>query len=255
MDGKMERLKGRTAIITGAARGLGAAFAHGLASEGAAVVLCDVTNAEPVAEEIRAAGARAVALQADVSKPEDARAAVRLAEEWQGGVQVLINNAGLFADLKARPLDEIESDEWDRVFAVNTRGTFEFAKAAVPIMRRQRYGKIINLTSSTVETGTPYLLHYVSSKGAIIAMTRAMARELGDYNICVNAISPGLTSSEGVLGNPDLRPAVELRAQQRSIKREEVPTDLVGAAVFLSSPESDFITGQTLLIDGGMIFR
>jgi NAD(P)-dependent dehydrogenase (short-subunit alcohol dehydrogenase family) len=251
----MNRLKGRTAIITGSARGLGAAFARALALEGAAVVLCDVASAEPVAEEIRAAGGEAIATQADVSKPADASAVVRLTEEWQGGVQILINNAGLFANLRAQALEEIESDEWDRVFAVNTRGAFEFAKAVVPIMRRQQYGKIINLTSSTVDTGTPYLLHYVSSKGAIIAMTRAMACELGEHNICVNAISPGLTSSEGVLSNPDLLPAVKLRVQQRSIQREEVPADLVGAAVFLSSAESDFITGQTLLIDGGMIFR
>jgi NAD(P)-dependent dehydrogenase (short-subunit alcohol dehydrogenase family) len=154
-----------------------------------------------------------------------------------------------------RPFYEIPSDEWDRVMAVNARGTFECSKAVVSIMRRQRYGKIVNISSGMVFRGVPHLMHYNASKGAIIAMIRVMARELGADNICVNCIAPGLIPTESVLANPLISATRGTVIEQRALKREEVPADLTGALVFFSSLESDFITGQTLSIDGGIVMN
>ncbi len=171
-----------------------------------------------------------------------------------GGLDILVNNAALFGTLKRKPLLDIESQEWDRVMTVNVRGPFECVKAVTPFMRANGYGKIINISSSTVNAGQPLLLHYVSSKGAIIAMTRQpRARELGADGIRVNAISPGFTLSEAVRNNPCIRGKMTSAiAAMRSIKRDQQPDDLVGAVVFLASSASDFISGQTLIVDGGM---
>jgi NAD(P)-dependent dehydrogenase (short-subunit alcohol dehydrogenase family) len=249
------RLSGRTAIVTGAARGIGAAYARGLAAEGAAVCLCDVSDPAPVAAQIRAAGGEAMSVVADVTSPDAVGAAVRAAEAWHGGIQVLVNNAGVFATLKRKPFYEIPSDEWDWVMAVNTRGSFECAKAVAPIMRRQKYGKIINIASGTLFKGSTGMMQYVASKGAVVAMTRVMARELGEDNICVNCIAPGLTLSEGVTENEDHIAGVPANAATRCFKRPEKPEDLVGAVLFFASAESDFVTGQTLLVDGGAVFN
>jgi NAD(P)-dependent dehydrogenase (short-subunit alcohol dehydrogenase family) len=170
-----------------------------------------------------------------------------------GKIDILVNNAALFAPLREQPFAEIDTALWDRVMAVNVRGIFLMAKHVAPHMIAQRYGKIINIGSGTAARGIPHMLHYVTSKGAVTSFTRALSRELGAYNICVNTLAPGFTISDSVVEeNPGhLKSAREPAIQRRAIKRDEVPDDLVGTLVFLASAESDFITGQTLAVDGG----
>jgi NAD(P)-dependent dehydrogenase (short-subunit alcohol dehydrogenase family) len=247
----MARLEGTSAIVTGAAQGIGATYARALAAEGARVSVCDLDPPDTVVQAIQAAGGEAIGRICDVSNPEAVSALVRATEQAFGGVQVLVNNAALFGKIARKPFAEIDSDEWDRVMAVNTRGPFECVKAVLPVMRRQRYGKIINIASGTVFKGTPMMLHYVASKGAIVAMTRALARELGEDGICCNALAPGLTLSNTVKGRNDYSEVRRLNVESRALKREETPDDLVGALLFLASHDSDFMTGQTILVDGG----
>jgi NAD(P)-dependent dehydrogenase (short-subunit alcohol dehydrogenase family) len=247
----MARLNGISAIVTGAAQGIGATYANALAAEGARVSVCDLDPPDAVVQAIRAAGGEAIGQICDVSDPKAVAALVEATERAFGGVQVLVNNAALFGKIPQKPFTEIDSDEWDRVMAVNTRGPFECVKAVLPAMRRQRYGKIINIASGTVFKGTPMMLHYVASKGAVVAMTRAMARELGEHGICCNALAPGLTLSDTIKGRNDYGGARALNVESRALKREETPDDLVGALLFLASHDSDFMTGQTLLVDGG----
>jgi NAD(P)-dependent dehydrogenase (short-subunit alcohol dehydrogenase family) len=250
----VKRLSGKVAIVTGAAQGIGAAYAKALAAEGAKLGLCDLKAPDAVADEIMAAGGEAISLACDVT---DAAAVAKLVTETErafGAVHILVNNAGMFASLSLKPMSEIDSKEWDLVMAVNVRGSFECARAVLPVMRRQKYGKIINIASGTVFKGTPMLLHYVSSKGAVVAMTRAMAREVGDDGIRVNCLAPGLTMSEGVRANRDWAGTVVANnVASRCIKREATPGDLTGAVVFLASPDSDFMSGQTMVVDGGSV--
>jgi len=247
----MARLTGRAAIVTGSAQGIGAAYAKALAAEGAKVSLCDVKPTDAVVREIKASGGAAIGRICDITKPAELAALVRATEEAFGGVQILMNNAALFANITLKPFWEISSEEWDQVMTVNVRGSFECVKAVLPVMRKQNYGKIINIASGTFFKGTPMMVHYVSSKGAVVGMTRTMARELGQFGIRVNCIAPGLTLSEAVAGRTDYGAMREANVQTRALKREEQPEDLTGAAVFLASAESDFMTGQTMLIDGG----
>jgi NAD(P)-dependent dehydrogenase (short-subunit alcohol dehydrogenase family) len=249
----MIELSGKTAIVTGAAQGIGAQYARGLAAAGAAVSVCDLSDPASIVNEIRAAGAKVMGRIVDITDGAAVRAFAAETNAELGGLDILVNNAALFGTLKRKPLLDIDSQEWDRVMTVNVRGPFECVKAVTPFMRAKGYGKIINVSSSTVNAGQPLLLHYVSSKGAIIAMTRSLARELGADGIRVNAISPGFTLSEAVRNNPVYtREVTSAIAAMRSIKRDQLPDDLVGAVVFLASPASDFITGQTLIVDGGM---
>ena len=247
----MARLSGTSAIVTGAAQGIGAHYAKALASEGAKVSLCDVDAPDAVVKAIKDAGGTAIGRVCDVTDAKAVAALVRATDEAFGGVQVLVNNAALFGKIAQKPFMEIPSEEWDRVMTVNTRGPFECVKAVFPVMQRQGYGKIINVASGTVFKGTPMMLHYVSSKGAVVAMTRAMARELGDHGIRVNAIAPGLTLSEVVKGRNDYGAMRAVNIQSRALKRDEEPEDLVGTVIFLASHDSDFMTGQTMLVDGG----
>lgn len=253
------RLAGRAAIITGAAQGIGAAYALALAAEGARVMLCDVLPADEVASRITAAGGQAVTSMTDVTDARAVREMVQATHGTFGSVDILVNNAALFGTLELKPFMEIGSDEWDRVMAVNTRGPFECVKAVVPVMRRQGYGKIVNVASGTVFKGTTHLMHYVASKGAVVAMTRVMARELGEDKICVNCIAPGLTASENMLRlygkSEDAAQHGSGTVNSRCFKREELPEDITGALVFFCSAESDFITGQTLLVDGGSVLH
>ena len=247
----MSRLEGRVAIVTGAGRGIGAEYAKALAAEGAKVTVTDIIDTENTVNIIKQAGGEALGVHCDVTKPDEVKAMVAETVAAFGKLDIMVTNAALFADLGQKSFLEIDEDEWDRVMQVNSRGVFTCVKAAVPEMKKNGYGKIVNIASGTVFKGTPMLLHYVSSKGAQIAFTRALAREVGDDGITVNCIAPGLTMSEKVVNDAQWQVAKDANTASRAIKREEVPEDLIGALVFFSSSDSDFITGQTLVVDGG----
>ena len=249
----MGRLDGRVAIITGSAQGIGAAYAKAMAEEGAKIVVTDVLDTETTVNIIKQAGGEAIGVQADVTDKDAVASMVEEAISTYGKVDIMVTNAALFGTLEQKSFMDIDEDEWDRVMRVNTRGVFTCVKAVVPEMRKNGYGKIVNIASSTVQMGVPWMLHYVSSKGAVFAMTRAMARELGDDNICVNSIAPGLTMSDGIeLQRDELQGNIAMSLAGRSFKRDEMPDDLVGTAVFLASSDSDFMTGQNVVVDGGM---
>lgn len=245
----MTRLAGRTAIVTGGGRGIGVAYARAMAVEGAQVAVCDVLDPEPTVNIIRQQGGEAMGFTCDVTDPGAVAEMVAGTVEAFGKVDVLVNNAALFANLNRRHFMDIDSAEWDKVMAINTRGVFECVKAVVPDMRKRQYGKIVNVASGTVFKGSPGLCHYVASKGAVVAMTRVMARELGDDNICVNALAPGMTMSEGVADKDEYINSPT--PNTRCFKRHEQPEDLTGAVIFLASGESDFMTGQCMVVDGG----
>jgi NAD(P)-dependent dehydrogenase (short-subunit alcohol dehydrogenase family) len=252
----MSRLTDKIAIVTGGAQGIGAAFAHGLASEGAKVVIADISDGSETANSIVRANGAAIYVKTDVSSADSVKAMVDRTVGEFGGVDILVNNAALFAKLATRKFLDIPTAEFDAVMAVNVRGPFECAKAVAPVMIARGSGKIVNIASGTVFKGVPDLLHYVSSKGAIVAMTRCLARELGAHKINVNAIAPGLTMSDGVLKDSDYTDKyIEANLNARAFKRRQVPSDLVGTVVFLSSPDSDFMTGQTLVVDGGNVMH
>ena len=246
----MGRLDDKVAIVTGGARNIGAVYAGALAAEGARVVVADVLDGADAARSIRDAGGQAVAVEADVSREDDTLRMAQAAVDAFGRIDVLVNNAAIYLSINRRPFYEISAEEWDRVTAVNIKGVFLCAKAVLPHMRDQGGGRIINISSNTVMAGTPNFLHYVASKAALIGMTRSMARELGAFGINVNAIAPGLVEHEGQTVPPEISAS---RVDARSIKRRQVPQDLTGAVLYLASPDSDFVTGQTLVVDGGNI--
>jgi len=253
----MARLAGRTAIVTGGAKGIGRHYSFALAAEGARVMIADIADGEGVAREIAAAhGANSVtSAVTDVSDEDAVRAAVAATMERFGRIDILVNNAALFAPLREQKCTEIDAAVWDKVMAVNLRGPFLMVKHVAPHMQAQGYGKIINIGSGTAYRGIPWMLHYVTSKGGITAFTRALARELGEHGIRVNTLAPGFTLSDTVLAeNPGhVHTARERAVASRSLKRDETPQDLLGALVFLASAESDFITGQTIAVDGGNV--
>ncbi len=246
------RLAGKVAIVTGGARHIGAVYCRKLAAEGAAVIIADVLDGDKVVQEITAAGGRAMALKVDVSKQEDTIQMAAETVKTFGRIDILVNNAAIFINIQRQPFYEITAEEWDRVSAVNIKGPFLCAKAVFPQMKEQRTGKIINISSSTAFAGTPLFLHYVASKAALIGMTRSLAREVGEFGICVNAIAPGLVQHEGQTAPKEF---TEFQLKARSIKRLQTPEDLLGVLVYLASPDSDFVTGQTILVDGGGIFH
>jgi NAD(P)-dependent dehydrogenase (short-subunit alcohol dehydrogenase family) len=248
------RLKDKVVIVTGAARGIGKVLSKGIAAEGAKVVLSDILDGEEAAGEIRESGGEAVFVQADVSSAEKTLAVAKTAHEKFGRIDGLVNNAAFHAELKYIPFDQIDEEEWDRVFAVNVKGTWQMTKAVYPYMKEQGSGKIINIGSSTPFKGTPKMYHYVASKGAIMALTRSLARTVGKEGICVNCVTPGLTRSDSVVtarGDALMDEEEADQVRGRSIQRGEMPEDLVGAIVFFLSEGADFITGQTLLVEGG----
>ena len=247
----MSRLDGKVAVVTGAAQGIGETYAKALAAEGARVVASDIADPSRVADEITKAGGKAIGAIADVTDDGSLSDLVDAAESAFGPIEILVNNASLFAELRLTPIMQIPNEEWDRVMKVNVRGTVQTTRAVVPSMLRNGRGKIVNISSGTFYYGGPGLAHYVCSKGAIIAFTRSASREFGDMNILVNCIAPGLTESEGVQNHPDLHVARAPTVQSRAIKRDMVPEDLVGTLLFLASEDSDFVTGQTFNVDGG----
>ena len=245
------RFQDKSVIITGGGGKIAKAYAMAFAKEGAKLSLPDIASADHTVNAIRDAGGTAITMSCDVSDERSVKAMVAETVRQFGTVDILINNAAYFMTVWKGPFWEMTVEEFDKAMAVNVRGSWLCAKAVVPHMQKQKHGKIINVSSNVALTGNPNYIHYVTSKGALIAMTRAMARELGDWNICVNTVSPGFVVTEGRKVDPEYE---KIRAQQRSIKRTQVENDLVGTVLFLSSPESDFMTGQLLNVDGGFHF-
>jgi NAD(P)-dependent dehydrogenase (short-subunit alcohol dehydrogenase family) len=242
----------RTVVITGAAAGLGRAFAVGFAARGANVVIADIdeAGAAETARLVRDAGSRALAVRTDVTDRASTDALMAAAVEEFGAVHSLVNNAAIYATIHRAPFQDIDPDEWDRVMSVNVKGTWQCSASAVG--RITDGGSIVNIASATVFSGSPQWMHYVASKGAVIAMTRTLAREVGGLGITANVIAPGFTLTEASLAH--LEDAETYGVAARSIKRASVPADMVGAALFLTSPDSAYITGQTIIVDGGKQF-
>jgi NAD(P)-dependent dehydrogenase (short-subunit alcohol dehydrogenase family) len=245
------QLDGQVAIVTGGAKGIGRAIADRLAADGARIVIADLHGAE----EAAGAYADGVGVPVDVA---DEAAVERMAADVAGRcgrIDILVNNAGLYASLPMRPFEQIPVAEWRQVMDVNVLSMFLTCRAVVPRMREAGGGRIVNISSGTPFRGVPFLLHYVTSKGAIVAFTRALAKELAG-EVLVNCVAPGFTMSDGVQEHPEVVEALQgVSVAARTIKRDQVPEDITGAVAFLCGPESTFITGQTMVIDGGQYFH
>ena len=246
------RLRGKVAIVTGAGSGIGKALATRLAHDGASVVVADVAKFDLAAAEIaKATGVPTLGLQIDVSAEADvARLAAETVKAF-GRIDILVNNAAVFSSIKLKPFEQIEVAEWRKVMDVNVLGVALCCRACVQHMRKAGGGRIINLASGAPIKGVPLFLHYISSKGAVIAMTRGLARELGKDGITVNTLAPGFTLSENVAKDPTHVKQGEVTRMTRAIQRDETPEDLVGTVSFLASADAAFMTGQTLVVDGG----
>jgi NAD(P)-dependent dehydrogenase (short-subunit alcohol dehydrogenase family) len=248
----MGALDGKVALVTGAAQGIGRALADGLAAEGARIVVADLRGAEDAAASFD----DGVGITADVSSEDEVKRLVDETVSTCGGIDILVNNAGLYASLEMRSFEQIPLDEWRQVMDVNVASMFLTCRAVVPHLRERGGGKIVNISSGTPFRGVPFLLHYVTSKGAIVAFTRALAKELGPANVRVNCVAPGFTMSAGVEAHPEVVEKLrDVSVAARTIQRDQVPEDVVGAVVYLCGPSSDFVTGQTIVIDGGQYFH
>jgi len=251
-------LKGRVAIITGAAQGIGAAFAVGFAREGVRLIIADILDGREVAETIEKSGGEAIFARTDVTEQNECDALAKVASDRFGSIDILVNNAAVFGDLVTGPFMQISDEEWRRVMDTNAAGPFRCTKAVFPYMK-DKGGKIVNVVSAIIFEGMPGFPHYVASKGAVMALTRCMARELGGFNINVNAIAPGFTHSaagEELAQKMMTDVSIEdVQMPMRSLKRATYPEDLVGTAVFLASEESRNITGQLIVVDCGLSFH
>ena len=249
------RFSGNVAIVTGAGRGMGRCIAERLAAEGAKVVIAEIDPATggDTARRIADHGGDALFVATDVSSEASTRELAAAAMAKYGAIHILVNNAAVFAGLKLKPVEELPVAQWDRVMAVNLRGLFLTTRAVLPQMKKQRRGKIVNLSSNTVLSGAPMFSDYVTSKAGVIGFTRSLAAEAGPFGIFVNAITPGLTHTEAA---EQTMPAARFEAVVglRALRRPQKPEDLAGTVLFLASPDSDFITGQVINVDGGQIF-
>ncbi|MDH6677917.1 NAD(P)-dependent dehydrogenase (short-subunit alcohol dehydrogenase family) [Rhodococcus sp. LBL1] len=243
----------RTVLITGGAGGLGRAFAEGFADRGYRVAVADIdaTGAEETARLLRERGTEAMSLAVDVTSVESTDTMAAAVAEFGGGhIDVLVNNAAIYAGVTRSPFEEIDPDEWDRVMAVNLKGPWMCARSCSPHLAEG--GSVVNLSSATILSGSAHWMHYVASKGGVVALTRVMAKELGTRSITVNAIAPGFTLTEASYGL--MEDAENYGVDRGAIKRASRPDDIVGAALFLAGPDSKYITGQTLVVDGGRQF-
>jgi 3-oxoacyl-[acyl-carrier protein] reductase len=244
------RLKDKVAIVTGAAQGLGKSFAIALSQEGAKVIALDINDPQETVSQIESSGGTAKGIQADISKEEDCQKAAEETVATFGKIDILVNNAALMYGLKRKPFYEIDPKEWDKVMAVNVKGSWLCTRAVFPYMQQQGKGKIITLSSETYFTGSHGFVHYVTSKASIVGLTRSLANELGPHNITINAIAPGFTDSEASRALADIK---KYDTKQTPMGRLQQPEDLLGTLIFLASDDSDFITGQTILVDGGRV--
>jgi 3-oxoacyl-[acyl-carrier protein] reductase len=249
-------LAGRVILITGGGRGIGKACAIEAAKRGAMLAVADVNGeaARQSTQEITAMGAECIPIEVDISLESDTLRMVKSVTEKYKRIDALINNAAMWGNLTRKRFNEMPVDEWDKVMAVNLRGPFLCTRAVFPAMQQQGYGKVVNITSTTAFFGSPFFLHYVTSKAGIIGMTRSLARELGEFGIRVNAVAPGFTLTEASLSNTGEERSVQL-ASQTILKRVAGPGDIVGTILFLTGPDSDFMTGQTVVVDGGMVMH
>tara|TARA_A100001037_G_C15115995_1_gene621413 strand:+ start:440 stop:1198 length:759 start_codon:yes stop_codon:yes gene_type:complete len=251
-------LEGKTTIVTGAARGIGAAFARAFADRGASVVACDLRECEETVETIRAAGGRAISASIDVTDLPSCERVAEFALAQYGRIDGLMNNAAMYGNLSSGSFESIDEDEWDACMRVNVKGLWHCAKVVVPAMREQGGGSIVNIASLAAIWGIPNALHYSASKAGVIGFTRGLARELGRDNIRVNAIAPSLVDTPGteeMVGEENLERFQGVILDQQTLRRTMQPDDLVGMASFLVSDDSAFVTGQTLNVDGGWVYR
>ena len=250
----MGMLDGRVIIVTGGAKGIGLAYCRGLAAEGATIIVGDLRDGGEVVAELEDSGAEAMSLQVDVSDMAQTEAMAAAAVDAYGRIDGLVNNAAFYLAATRAPMWELAPEEWDLCFSVNVRGSWLCARAVVPAMRAQNGGRIVNIASMTVNDGTPNFLHYVSSKSAIWGLTRAMARELGEFGIAVNTITPDYIPHDDAYSS--VQPGVDMAIRaRRAFKRTQVPEDMVGTLTYLMSPMSDFVTGQNIWVNGGSGFH
>lgn len=244
------KLNGKTAIVTGGANGIGRAVAERLASEGARIAIADIADGGPVAVSLEKDGAEAISVRCDQSSAADVDKLRETVESRFGGCDILVHNAGIYP---AVLFEDMTFEDWRRVLSINLDSVFHLAKAVLPSMKAKGWGRIISLSSTTFHSGIAYNSHYTASKAGLIGFSRTLASEVGQYGITVNTIAPGLTKTDTTASGPQAQ-WFDMLAQQQAIKRTETPADLVGPIAFLASDDASFITGQTIVVDGGWRF-